>query len=391
MENDNVTILIIDDKEANIYALEKLLEKPNRIFLRAFTGKAGLQTALENPVDLIFLDVQMPEMDGFEVAQILKSNNRTKDIPIIFASAEKKERSTIMKAFEEGAVDYLSKPLDPELTKAKVNVLLKIQLQKKELIEKNLSLEKADARIKQLNSDLTKHLEELEALNKEMESFSYSVSHDLRAPLRSLDGYSRILTEDYASKLDEEGKRIVDVIQQNAKKMTALIDDLLAFSKIGKKEVQKSRVDMDSLVENTMREVKAAYQHSAEIKKSDLPSASADHSLLAQVWMNLLSNAMKYSAKKEKAVIEIGSDVKEDEIIYFVRDNGAGFNMAYADKLFGVFQRLHRSVDFEGTGVGLAIVQRIVAKHGGRVWAEGKVDEGAVFYFTLPNDDVVRK
>jgi two-component system sensor histidine kinase/response regulator len=387
MENDNLTILIIDDKEANVYALEKLLEKSNRTFLRALDGKTGLQLVLENQVDLIFLDVQMPEMDGFEVAQILQSNKRTRDIPVIFASAEKKERSSIMKAFEEGAVDYLSKPLDPELTKAKVNVLLKIQLQKRELIEKNLSLEKADTQIKQLNNDLKKNLVELEALNKEMESFSYSVSHDLRAPLRALDGYSKILSEDHSGKLDDDGRRIVGIIRQNANRMNSLIDDLLAFSKIGKKEVQKSPVDMNALVETIVQEVTSTFGHTPEIKKNVLAEASADRSLLAQVWINLLSNAIKYSSKKDNPVIEIGSEVKQDETVYYVRDNGAGFNMEYAGKLFGVFQRLHRTVDFEGTGVGLAIVQRIIAKHGGRVWAEGKINEGAIFYFSLPREE----
>ncbi|HKC37289.1 MAG TPA: response regulator, partial [Chitinophagaceae bacterium] len=217
--DSEVTILIVDDKPANIFALGKLLEKPERVLISATSGKDGLKIALSKKIDLVILDVQMPEMDGFEVAKILKSNKRTKDVPIIFASAEKKERHSIMKGFEEGAVDYLSKPLDPEVTKAKVAVLLKIQLQKKELIEKNMSLEQADVQIKQLNLELQKNLVQLETANKELESFSYSVSHDLRTPLRILNGHSSILLEDYGDKFDDEAKRLLQSIQGNVNKM----------------------------------------------------------------------------------------------------------------------------------------------------------------------------
>jgi two-component system, sensor histidine kinase and response regulator len=383
-ESGNATILIIDDKTANIFALEKLLEKPERIFLTATSGKEGLKIALEKDIDLVILDVQMPEMDGFEVAQVLKSHKRTKDIPIIFASAEKKERHSVMKGFEEGAVDYLSKPLDPELTKAKVSVLLKIQMQKKELQEKNLSLESADAQIKMLNSYLQKNLTQLETMNKELEAFSYSVSHDLRAPLRSIIGYSKILEEDCMDKLDAGAKRTLGIIQQNASRMNDLIEDLLEFSKLGKKELHKSEINIHELVQRTVNEISDSNPHKANIKLTSLPIAYADHKLLTQVWVNLISNAIKYSAKKENPVVEIGSHEKDNEIIYYVKDNGAGFNMEYSDRLFNVFQRLHRLEEFEGTGVGLALVHRIINKHGGRVWAEGKVNEGAIFYFSLP-------
>ena len=385
MENEKTTILIIDDKDANIYALEKLLEKPNRNFLSATNGKTGLKIALDKDIDLIILDVQMPEMDGFEVAQILQSNKRTKDIPIIFASAEKKERSSIMKGFEEGAVDYLSKPLDPELTKAKVSVLLKIQLQKKELVDKNASLEKAEAQIRQLNLDLQLNLQQIEAANKELESFSYSVSHDLRAPLRSILGYARALEDDYISKLDPDAKDLLGIIQQNANKMNTLIDDLLEFSRLGKKEIKKTEINTEKLVESAVNELGRSSSRPVEIKVNELVPAFADYALLNQVWINLISNAIKYSGKKEKPVVEIGSHSNKNEVVYYIKDNGEGFDMKYADKLFGVFQRLHRAEEFEGTGVGLALVQRIVNRHGGRVWAEAKVREGATFYFSLPS------
>ncbi|SKC85947.1 ATP-binding protein [Ohtaekwangia koreensis] len=381
---EQVTILMVDDKPSNLYALETLLDKPGRTFLSATNGNDALKFALNNDIDLIILDVQMPEMDGFEVAQILKLNKKTKDIPIIFASAEKKERQSIMKGFEEGGVDYLSKPLDPELTTAKVSVLLKIQLQKKELLEKNQSLEKADAQIKKLNADLNKNLLQLEEVNKELESFSYSVSHDLRAPVRALAGFSKMLEEDYQDSLDDEGKRLLGIIRKNALKMGTLIDDLLEFSKMGRKEIKKTMVEVQPMVKSISDEIVDVNKYNAEVIINPLTPVQADQALLTQVWINLISNALKYSAKKEQPKVEVGSYTDKNEIIYYVKDNGAGFDMEYADKLFGVFQRLHKPNDFEGTGVGLAIVHRIVTKHGGRVWAEAKPNEGAIFSFALP-------
>ncbi len=378
------TILIIDDRTANIFALEKLLERPERFFLDATNGEDGLKLALANKIDLIILDVQMPAMDGFEVAKILKSSKRTKDIPILFASAEKKEPHSILKGFEEGAVDYLSKPLDPEVTKAKVAVLLKIQLQKRELIEKNRSLEIADSQIKQLNSELKKNIAQLELVNKELESFSYSISHDLQAPLRILNGHSTILLEDYGDSLDDEAKRLLGSLQRNTRKMNDLIKDLLKFSKSGRQEVEKSEIDTVNLVNTIILELETSTPPKATIILSPLLPVYADYSLVTQVWINLISNAIKYSAKNENPKIEIGSIQYENEIVHYVKDNGAGFDMKYANKLFGVFQRLHTATEFEGSGVGLAIVKRIISKHGGRVWAESKPNEGATFYFSLP-------
>jgi two-component system sensor histidine kinase/response regulator len=243
---------------------------------------------------------------------------------------------------------------------------------------------KAEAQIRQLNVELQMNIQQLETTNKEIESFSYSISHDLRAPLRAINGYSRIIGEDYSEGLDEEGKRLLTNIQSNVRNMGALIDDLLAFSRLGRKEVQKTKIDNAVMVNSIVNEINSHNNSFVDIKISDLPVSYADHALLRQVWINLISNAIKYSGKKEHPVVEIGSTEAENEITYYVKDNGAGFNMQYVNKLFGVFQRLHSPNEFEGTGIGLAIVQRIISKHGGRVWAEGIVDEGATFYFTLP-------
>ncbi|MBK5214990.1 MAG: HAMP domain-containing protein [Flavobacteriaceae bacterium] len=224
---------------------------------------------------------------------------------------------------------------------------------------------------------------ELETANKELESFSYSVSHDLRAPLRAVNGYAQMLHEDYGTKLDEEGKRIIETIRNNAIKMGTLIDELLAFSQLGRKEVQRTKINMNELVESVLIDMDKSFAHKAEIKIGKLHQMEADYGLLRQVMLNLISNALKYSSKKEHPIIEIFSEEKQGEIVFSVKDNGAGFDMKYYDKLFGVFQRLHKQNEFVGLGVGLAIVQRVITKHAGKVWAEGKVNEGATFNFSL--------
>lgn len=484
-------ILIVDDKVNNIYALEQILAQSDRQLISVTSGNEALKIALNQEIDLIILDVQMPGMDGFEVAQILKSNKRTRITPIIFVSAELKENKFVLKGFEEGAIDYLYKPLDPDITEAKVSVLLQLQRQQKELIEKNLALEKyallinnsadltciinaatlqfeevnnasqtllgyepgelrgnslisylaqedrekvqqlskevkdmfsfeasmhtsegevrcfswnivykygqwfasgrditdkqnAEKEIKQLNADLQRNVAQLELTNKELESFSYSVSHDLRAPLRSINGYSQILEEEHIGQLGDEPKRLFRIIRNNAKKMGTLIDDLLSFARMGRKEVARVPVDLHKLTEAIIADQMQASKSIVKVEVKPLLPANGDPVLLSQVYENLISNAVKYSSKSSNPAIEIGSFEKEEENVYYVKDNGAGFDMNYAHKLFGVFQRLHSHSEFEGTGVGLAIVQRIIVKHGGRVWAEGKIGEGAVFYFSLP-------
>jgi len=490
-EREKTNILIVDDKAKNIFALEEVLAGAGRNFIRAINGKEALKIVLNEEIDLIILDVQMPGMDGFEVAQILKSHKRTREIPIIFASAERKEHQSMMKGFEEGAVDYLYKPLDPAITEAKVSVLLQLHLQKKELVKKNLILEKhsllinnsadliciinvrtlqfeeanqavnsmlgytieefrntyilsyldaegrltvenlsqsdkekfsfetrvyckdgsarwlnwnvvskdglwfansrditdkkaADQEISQLNAELKENITQLEATNNELESFSYSVSHDLRAPLRSINAYARIILDDHYDGLDEELRRLFDIIQRNANKMGVLIDDLLRFSRLGRRKLEKVPVDLVELTQRVLKDLTEHNKSEADIQIGTLPSAEGDPALLYQVLLNLLSNAIKYSAKRPAPKITIGALENENELIYYVKDNGTGFNMDYVHRLFSVFQRLHNGNEFEGTGVGLAIVQRIIAKHGGRVWAEGEPDKGATFFFSLP-------
>lgn len=221
-------------------------------------------------------------------------------------------------------------------------------------------------------------------LNKELESFTYSVSHDLRAPLRIIDGYADILESDHKEKLDEDGKRTIGIIKSNAQRMGQLIDDLLNLSHTGRKELMVHITDMNKLVQPVIDEQLSLSGNKADIKIEKLNPAKCDSGLIRQVWSNLVANAIKYSAKQDKPVINISSAISGSDIVYSVRDNGVGFDMKYAEKLFGVFQRLHKVTEFEGTGVGLALVKRIVSKHGGKVWADAEPGKGATFYFSLP-------
>jgi PAS domain S-box-containing protein len=248
--------------------------------------------------------------------------------------------------------------------------------------------------IQQLNSELEQRVIErtaqLEAANKELEAFSYSVSHDLRAPLRAVDGFSQAVLEDYGPQLPEEGRQDLLTIRKGAQKMGQLIDDLLTFSRLSRLPLSKSAVNTGKLVRGALEELSFQREgRQIDIRIADLPICQADPALLKQVWLNLLSNALKYTGKREAALVEIGCAREHGQNVYFVRDNGTGFDMQYAPKLFGVFQRLHRAEDYEGTGVGLAIVQRVVHRHGGRVWAESKVNCGATFYFTLEGETKV--
>ncbi|MGC4083378.1 MAG: ATP-binding protein [Vicinamibacterales bacterium] len=236
-----------------------------------------------------------------------------------------------------------------------------------------------------LETRVAQRTAQLEAANYELEAFSYSVSHDLRAPLRAVDGYARMLDEDYGHVLDAEGRRQLSVVQREARRMGTLIDDLLRFSRLGRQPLVRAPIDMTALVGEVWSElVRVRSGPEIAFTLHGLPPALGDAGVVRQVWVNLLGNALKFTATREAPAIVVGGAASEGTATYFVADNGVGFDMKYADKLFGVFQRLHARADFDGTGVGLALVQRIVLRHGGRVWAEGQLDRGATFSFTLP-------
>jgi len=277
------------------------------------------------------------------------------------------------------------------LVEAFNGMLAEIERVIRERVRAETAVMESESQLRALNVELEQRVAartvQLESANKDLEGFSYSVSHDLRAPIRAIGGFATLLEEDHAGELNEEARRKISIIHSEAARMGRLIDDLLAFSRLGRKALVPADLDMVDMA----RAVYERLNHQdparpVDFRLGSMPPAQGDRSLFEQVWVNLLSNALKFSSKKEHPVIEVGGISTGDEHVYFVRDNGAGFDMQYQAKLFGVFQRLHREEEFTGTGVGLALVHRIVTRHGGRVWADGKPDQGATFHFSLPKE-----
>lgn len=368
-------ILIVDDQKANVSLLEQMLNDAGYVSIAStMDPREVCELHRKNRYDLILLDLQMPGMDGFQVMEGLKTIESDGYLPVLVITALPGHK---LRALKAGARDFISKPFDLGEVLIRVYNMLEVRL---------LHLE-----IKRLYDQVEERVEqrtaELEESNKELEAFSYSVSHDLRAPLRALDGFSQAMLDDFGPQLPEEGQRYLKTIRYSAQQMSTLIDALLEFSRFNRQELDKQAVDTSKLVHSALDELGFPWQgRQVEIRIGDLPVSSGDPVLLKQAWINLLSNALKYTNKREKAEIEIGSTKVNGTEAFFVRDNGTGFDMRYADKLFGVFERLHRMEDYEGTGIGLAMVQRIVKRHGGRVWADAAIDRGATFHFTLAKE-----
>jgi two-component system sensor histidine kinase/response regulator len=393
-ETSEFKVLLVDDRDENLFALETILKDENYHLIKARSGKEALAYLLKDlDYHLIIMDVLMPGMNGFETAGLIYNREKLKNIPIIFLTAMDIE-GNIYKGYQAGAIDYISKPIIPELLKVKVRAFVELSQKNRELIRQEKMLRAAnrkleweiaerklsEAKVKALNEDLAKKLEQLQSLD----SFNYSISHDLMSPLNSITGLTGLLQTMYPEKFDNEVLEIVNHIMGSVDRMSKLIKDLLSFSRQANAEISKVDVNMKDIVKEVMEEISLTMPVTdAEIVVHDLPGAYCDNSMLKQVWANLISNAVKYSQKKPEPKVEIGGILKNGELIYFVKDNGAGFNMANYNKLFSIFQRLHTENEFNGTGIGLAVVKRIIERHDGRIWAESEVGKGSAFYFTL--------
>jgi two-component system, sensor histidine kinase and response regulator len=389
---DKVNILLVDDQPQKLLSYEAALSGLGENLINANSGREALLILLKHDIAVILLDVNMPVLDGFETAALIRHHPRFENIPIIFVTGVNTTDMDRLKGYELGAVDYVYVPVIPEILRAKVAVFAELFRKTRELVALNLQLEQRvserTADLEALNLDLERRVRErtaqLEEANRELEAFSYSVSHDLRAPLRRMDGFSKALLEDCGDRLNEQGHDYLRRIRAAAQNMGELIDVLLGMSHLSRVGMRREEVNLSEIARTVARELQEREpERRVEFLIDEERVGIGDPQLLRVVLENLLNNAWKFTSKHPSARIEFGTVEQNGKMVYFVRDNGVGFDMAYADKLFGAFQRLHPMSEFPGFGIGLATVQHIISRHGGRVWAEGAVDKGAVFLFTL--------
>jgi PAS domain S-box-containing protein len=514
-QEESISILLVDDAPDKLLALEAALGDYGDYVMKAESGSEALRLVLKREFAVILLDINMPGMDGFETAALIRQRKSSAHTPIIFITSFSMADVEVYRGYSLGAVDYLFTPVTPEVLRSKVSVFVELARKSREiqrqadalrhaeeermqrkLDETNARLEwetrrnyffrlsiellaisnydgvftqtnptwqmlgyaenelhghrlqdyihpddvtatndiitnilKVDTslyfenrfrakdggyhwlgwtiapfaaegllyifardmterrerenEIRRLNGDLEQRTLSLQLLNQELESFSYSLAHDLRTPLRSITAYSEMMAAGEAGELTSEAMKMVRTIQRNSGRMTQLMDDFLAFFRVARKDIKQETIVMTSVAREAIATVSVDGKRQIEFRVNTLPPAKGDPAMVLQVLVNLISNSVKFTALREKAEIEIGSVPDRTPTVYYVKDNGVGFNMKYYSRLFGVFERLHRREEFDGTGIGLAIVQKIVQRHGGSVWAESAVDNGATFYFTL--------
>jgi two-component system, sensor histidine kinase and response regulator len=393
-----VKILLVDDQQDNLLSAEAVLESLGQTIVKAESGREALRHLLEDDFAVILLDIMMPEMDGFETAALIRQRERSRHTPIIFLTALGRSEAHIRQGYDLGAVDYMMKPFVPEILRSKVSVFVELERknallaqQSRMLEQQNAELQRAidrsihaEEEIKALNRHLENQVDALNEANRELEAFSYSVSHDLRGPLSRMAGFSKALLEFHSGQLDEQGSLYLNRIEHSANRMCDLVDDLLNFSRLTRVELNQGKVDLSAIIHSLAADLAARdSERHAEFVIQDGVQAYGDPTLLSAAMQNLLENAWKFTRKHATSHIEFG--VRQDGATptYFLRDDGAGFDMADAGRLFNPFQRLHKDSDFEGTGIGLAIVERIIHRHGGQIRAEGEIERGATFYFTL--------
>lgn len=368
-------LLIVDDEATQLKALCDVLKFEGFEPTGFASAAKALETLGSQEFELLITDLMMPEIDG--ITLINKAREISPDTVSIVMTGHA-AIDTAVRAMQAGALDYIVKPF-------KLNAILPVinrAIAVRRLRVENQRLEEG---IKTRTRELEHANRELEALNQELKAFSYSVSHDLRSPLRTVQGFCEMYIEDFGSTIPPEGRRLLDNVMSASKRMGQIIEDLLTLAQLGRQQLQRRPIRLNELVERLIADLRSrSPQRKVQVHVATLGEVDGDASLLEQVLVNLLSNAFKFTGKRELAVIEVGCQLGDESPVYFIRDNGAGFDPRYMNKLFGIFQRLHTAQEFDGTGVGLSIVQRIVQRHGGRIWAEGAPDKGATFYFTIP-------
>lgn len=369
-----VNLLVVDDDATKRFALRTILTPLDEIVVEASSGADALRHLLRNEFAVVLLDVRMPIMDGFETAQLIRQRPRSELTPLIFVTALDQAETDMGRGYNLGAVDFVFAPVVPAILRAKVSVFIELY--------------RAQQELKRYRNQLETLVEErtiaLTAINRELEAFSYSVSHDLRGPLVSFDDVSEKLLKSYGKQLNPGATEYIKKMREASQRMTSVFDGLQMLFRLTSGEIRREEVDVSALAAQAVDELRAEEpERKVDVQVTPGITASGDQRLVRILVANLIGNAWKFTAAKHPATITVGREMVDGEARIFVRDNGVGFDMIDSHRLFGAFQRLHSQSDFPGAGMGLATARRIVNRHGGRIWAEGAVGEGATFYFVL--------
>jgi len=374
-------ILLVDDNPAKLLALESILVDLGQELVKAYSGRQALRYLLNQDVAVILLDVNMPGMNGFETAELIRRRKRSEHAPIIFVSAIDQTQNHALQGYSLGAVDYLPTPATPEVLRSKVAVFIELFKKTQEVRRQEQALRALNAQLEQRVAERTA---ELQRSNEELQQFAYVVSHDLQEPLRVVASYVQQLAERYQDKLEAEANELISYALDGARRMQQLIVDLLAYSRIDTTGQEFAPTDCEGVLQCVLSDLRVAIEESgAEVTHDPLPQVMADNVQLGQVLQNLLGNAIKFRSQ-EPPRIHVSARQEGQQWVFSVRDNGIGINPRYAERIFGIFERLHPRTEYPGTGIGLAICKKIVERHGGQIWVESEPGKGAAFFFTLP-------
>jgi two-component system sensor histidine kinase/response regulator len=357
-------ILIVDDRKENLVATERVLRNLKAGIFKAMSGNEALSLMLRHRFAVVLLDVQMPEMDGFETAQLMQDHESMHGVPIIFVTAISKEEKYATQAAEIGAVDYIFKPINPDILRSKVKVYLDLYVQREQILALN---------------------EHLRQSNEELERFAYICSHDMQEPVRMMNSYAMLLEESYGQLLDDNGQRYVGFIVKNAGRMQKMILDILTFSRVGREEPKLEKIDCNQIVQDVLGELEAVIaQKKARVVYDPLPTLEGCSTLIRVLFQNLIGNALKFQDGTNPPEVKIQAEPKNGEWQFSIHDNGIGIDPAFNDRVFTIFQRIHRKEEYPGTGIGLSTCKKFVEFCGGKIWFESALGTGSVFSFTVP-------